>query len=209
MHIKKRDLQFFEKIRRSNLINSLCGARTANLIGTSNQNGATNLAIFNSIMHLSSNPATMGFILRPHDKVSRDTFENILSTGEFTVNQVNRTFIEKAHYTSAKFPSDQSEFDACALNPEYIEDFQAPFVSESKLKIGLKYLESKPIEVSNVSLVIGEIQHIIVPEDAVNNIGSIDIEKTGAVLVGGLYDYYESNHVAQFPFARPAEVPEF
>jgi hypothetical protein len=43
-----------------NLINSIGGIKSGNLIGTKSSNGGTNLAIFFSNMHLQSNPPLLG-----------------------------------------------------------------------------------------------------------------------------------------------------
>ena len=65
-----------EKIYRLNLINSCTGYKSANLIGSIDKEGNTNLAIFSSITHLGSDPAMIGFVLRPRT-VPRNTYNNI------------------------------------------------------------------------------------------------------------------------------------
>jgi flavin reductase (DIM6/NTAB) family NADH-FMN oxidoreductase RutF len=52
-------------VERLNLINSCTGYKSANLIATKSEDGAVNVAIFSSITHLGSNPALIGFIVRP------------------------------------------------------------------------------------------------------------------------------------------------
>ena len=64
-YFNSNDLDGLSKVYRLNLINSITGYKSANLIGTQNLNGITNLAIFSSIIHIGSNPPLMGFILRP------------------------------------------------------------------------------------------------------------------------------------------------
>jgi len=128
MHLTKKELQKTHRIKRLNLINACTGIKPANLIGTIAKNGQENLAIFSSIVHLGSNPALIGFILRPEGEVRRDTFENIRETGVYTINHIGQSFVKKAHYTSAKFNQEVSEFERCKLKSEYIAGFQAPFV---------------------------------------------------------------------------------
>ena len=41
--------------------------------------------------------------------------------------------VERAHFTSAKFSEDESEFHHCNFDEEYIKGFNAPFVKESKV----------------------------------------------------------------------------
>ncbi|PWJ43097.1 flavin reductase family protein [Sediminitomix flava] len=209
MHLTKEDIENEGRVKRLNLINSITGVKPANLIGTYSENDGSNLAIFSSVVHLGSHPALLGFILRPQHEVCRHTYENILETGVFTINRVHQEFIDKAHYTSAKFERELSEFEECQLTEEYIEGFQAPFVKESQVKLGMRYLETIPIPINDTMMVIGQIEHLIVPDHAVDEKGLIDLSSTEDVGIGGLNAYYALEKVGQFPYARPHEVPEF
>ena len=65
--MKEFDLSTIEslpKVPRLNLINSVTGYKSANLIGTCSSEGYLNLAIFSSITHLESNPPFLGFMVR-------------------------------------------------------------------------------------------------------------------------------------------------
>ena len=50
---------------RGMLLNKISGLKPANLIGTKSKSGQTNLAVFNSVVHIGANPPYLGFILRP------------------------------------------------------------------------------------------------------------------------------------------------
>ena len=71
-----KDIQEFEHLYKINLVNSLSGYKSANLIGTLSKEGKENLAVFSSVVHLGSSPPILGFILRP-TTVPRDTYKNI------------------------------------------------------------------------------------------------------------------------------------
>jgi len=167
------------------------------------------LAIFSSIIHLGSNPALIGFILRPKHEVRRHTYENILNNHYYTINHIHQSFIEQAHYTSAKFSANESEFEKCHLTEEYLFNFKSPFVKESKVKLGMKFLEALPIKLNNTVMMIGEIQHIIVDETALETNGHINLATINDVGISGLNSYYTLQKVAQFPYARPTELPDF
>ena len=92
-----RDIQKASKVFRLNLINSITGIKPGNLIGTTNKQGNTNLAIISSVVHLGSAPPLIGFILRPHHEVRRDTYENILETGQYTINHIPEKHVQQAH----------------------------------------------------------------------------------------------------------------
>lgn len=208
-HFNKKDLGELDKIKRANLINSVSGYKPANLIGTISALKQTNLAIFSSVVHIGANPPLLGFIQRPTGEVERHTYENIKETGSYTINHVHKTFAEKAHFTSAKFDRNISEFGACKLTEEFIEDFPAPFVKESKIKIGLKFVEEIPIKLNGTILVIGEIQHLILPENAWLENGNIDLNFVEDICISSLDTYHEVKQIAAFPFARPNNLPDF
>ncbi|MGJ8661580.1 MAG: flavin reductase family protein, partial [Bacteroidota bacterium] len=140
MHLTKEDIKNTDKVDRLNLINGLTGIKPANLIGTVSNDGQENVAIFSSVVHLGSNPALFGFILRPAGDVPRNTYENIKETGFYTINHVHESIVENAHFTSAKFPGDVSEFDKCGLTPIYKEGFKAPFVENAFVQLGMRFV---------------------------------------------------------------------
>ncbi len=209
MHLSKEDIENIPRIKRLNLINSVSGIKPANVVGTKSKEGIPNLSIVSSVVHLGSNPAYLGFILRPSEEVRRDTYENILETGVFTINHIHAEFVERAHYTSAKFDHKVSEFEPCGLSEEYQAEFSAPFVGESKLKMGLKHVDSLPIKVNNTLMIIGEIQHLIIPEESMDERGYLNLGLIQDVGISGLNSYYEITKIHEFPYARPDEVPDF
>ena len=209
MHLTKSDIKDLDKIKRLNIINSVTGIKPANLVGTQSKTGQTNLAIISSVIHLGSNPALIGFILRPTGEVPRHTYENLKETGVYTINHVHESFIKQAHYTSAKFDRDVSEFDSCGLEPEYMADFAAPFVKDSRLKLGMKLVEEIPIPLNGTVMIVGTIEHLVMPDDAVSNEGYIDLASIGDVGISGLNSYYALQHLETFPYARVSELPEF
>lgn len=196
-----KDILSLEKYYRVSLINKISGLKSANLIGTKNNNDISNLAIFNSVIHIGANPPFLGFIMRPL-AVDRHTYSNIKENGYFTINQVSTEIHKEAHMTSAKFSKEISEFDECGLTDIYIDDFPAPFVKESKVKIGLSFQEEHLISVNKTILIIGRIEKIILPDDAIKEDGDIDLESLNTVGVGGLDTYYECKRLARYEYAR-------
>ncbi len=208
MHYKKQAIEKMSRVERLKIINSVTGIKPANLIGTISNTGKTNVAIFSSIVHLGSDPALLGFISRPQTAEVGHTLRNIKSNGQYTISHIHPEFIKNAHYTSAKFDKDVSEFDRCGLTEEYITDFKAPFVKESSFKIGMRFKEAIDIKLNGTCLVIGEIEHLIIPQTAFVN-DMIDLEQTNGVGISGLNSYYELKKIASYPYARVSEVPKF
>jgi flavin reductase (DIM6/NTAB) family NADH-FMN oxidoreductase RutF len=191
---------------RAQLINSLSGFKSANLIGTCNEENLYNLAIFSSVFHMGASPALVGFITRPNS-VARHTVENIQQTKQFTINQVNESFWRAAHQTSARFDTGVCEFEQTGLTPWIMDGVDAPFVKESRLKYALKLREIIPIQLNNTSLVIGEITDIICDKEAIKSDGYIDIESLNTVSVSGLDSYHSSQRLSRISYAKPDTTP--
>ena len=208
MRLTKKDIENKGKVERLNLINSITGIKPANLIGTIDNEGRTNLGIFSSVVHLGSFPALIGFVMRPVGEVPRHTYENIMESGFYTINHVHPEIVKKAHYTSAKFEKEESEFGEVKLTEEYLEGFKAPFVKESWVRMGLQFVEELPIKRNGTSLIIGEIQVLDIPDEIVDEKGQLDLSST-SVGISGLNRYYDLGLKDEFPYVRRNEVPDF
>lgn len=208
LHVDKARLQALDKIKRLNIINSITGIKPANLVGTISPEGTTNLAIFSSVMHLGSNPALLGMIIRPAGEVERHTYENIKATGCYTINHVRHDMIQKAHYTSAKFRREESEFAACGLTEMYLDHWPAPYVAESTVRMGMQEVDEIPIERNGTTLLIGEVTQLYLPEEALNEQGYLDLSITGSAGISGLNTYYTLQKAGSFPYARPGILPQ-
>ncbi len=202
LHLNRNQLTEMPSRYRAQLVNSLSGFKSANLIGTCNSDGQTNVAIFSSVVHLGASPALVGFIMRP-DSVDRHTLDNIKQTKQYTINQVGETFWQKAHQTSARYLEQECEFELCGLSAEFIAGIDAPFVEESQLKYALTLKQIIPIELNNTQLVIGEITDVLYPDTALKQDGYLDIESLNTVAISGLDSYHVSERLARLSYAKP------
>ena len=200
--ITRSEIDAFEKLYRVNLINSLPGCKSLNLIGTVDSNQQTNLAIVSTLTHLGSAPPLLGYISRPVS-VDRHTLSNILETGHYTVSQVNRSIYQPAHQTSARYPREQSEFAAVGLTSVWHEAIPAPIVKESNVVTHLKLAETIDLKINNTVLVIGEVMDIIVQKDLVEADGNIDLAKADTVAGSGLDGYFTIKQLERLPYAKP------
>jgi len=187
-HIPKSDLEQLSKVERLNLINSVSGYKSAHLLGTLSKDGQTNLAVFNSVVHLGSDPAMITFTLRPLT-VERHSFENLKETEYFTLNAISADIIDKAHLTSGNFARDISEFDHTGLTPEYLKDFHAPFVQESPIKIGCKFLNSYLIKENGCLVVVASIEDIHIEEQMLLDDYWVRLDKGKVVAINGIDGY--------------------
>ncbi len=206
MSYQLSDIQSMDKIPRLNLINSISGYKPANLIGTIDADGRTNLAIFSSVVHLGSNPAMLAFIMRP-TTVDRHSYDNIQSSGQYTINHVSSDMTAEAHYTSAKFSRDKSEFDACGFIEEYHQDFRAPYVQGSPVQIGMKLEEVIPIKANGTIMVIGSVQQLHVEKSIIDEDYALNLENSVSA-ISGLNTYYKAAKIAKYPYARVGRFPK-
>ena len=199
-------LMALEQRYRAAFINSLGGFKSVVLLGTKNNDGQTNLAIFNSLFHIGANPPLCGLIVRP-DSVERHTFENIMQTGFYTVNHIKPEFYENAHQTSARYPREVSEFDATQLSAEYKGNFFAPFVVQSAVQMGLSLQQKIDLTINGTILLIGKIEFVSVPENCVQPDGFVDLETAQTVTCSGLDSYHTTQKLARLSYAKPDKWP--
>ncbi|TAE73064.1 MAG: flavin oxidoreductase [Bacteroidetes bacterium] len=200
MYFSIQQFENLDKFFRRNLINSITGFKSLNLVGTQNKDKLTNLAPFSQVFHIGANPAYIGLLVRP-DSVERHTLDNIENTKEYTLNHVLSSFYKQAHQSSARYQI--SEFEATGLTPEYSSVLKAPYVKEANIKIGLKLEERVDIKLNGTILIIGSVQEIFVPDDCVGDDGMIDLEKAGTITCSGLDTYHITQKLARLSYAKP------
>lgn len=206
MHIQSNDIAQMEQRYRAAFINSLGGFKSVIMVGTADQSGQTNLAIFNSLFHIGANPPLCGLIFRP-DSVERHTLSNIEETGFYTVNHLNADIYKQAHQTSARYPKTTSEFEATGLTPQYEPGFHAPFVAESHVRFALEMREKINLGINGTILVIGQITGVWLPDGAIQTDGFVDLEEAGTITCSGLDSYHTTQRLARLTYAKPDSFP--
>ncbi len=204
IHISRDIISQMEKIERLNLINCVTGYKSANLISTKSKNGISNVAVFSSVTHLGSNPAIIGFIIRP-TTLPRDTYKNIKETGFFTVNHITVDMIADSHHTSANYNSGVSEFDKTNLEEEYKNGIEIPFVKKSPVQLYCKYLNEYYIKENDTIHVIASIEHLFFDDNLQHKDGWLQLDKGNIVTINGLDGYCMPKLIDRFEYAR-AEV---
>ena len=207
LHIyRSEDFAQMDKRYRTQLVNSMPGIKALNLVGTRGEDGAENLAVFNSIFHVGANPPYLGMVIRP-DSVDRHTWQNIQAKGSYTLNAVGADFYRKAHQTSARYDNQTSEFDAVGLNPEYRDGVIAPFVAESAIKIGLELQEFQRVECNGTLIVIGKVVYVEINQALITEDGSVDLVKAQSVGSIGLDGYVDLGWIDRLSYAKPDREP--
>lgn len=200
--IHPTEWQKMDKRVRTTFFNLLSGFKSPVLIGTISKSGSTNLALFSSLVHIGANPPLLGFILRP-TTVARHTYQNIMDTGSYTINHITESLFQKGHQASAKYPEDVSEFEEIGLDSEYTSFGPAPYLKESPIRLGLRFVEEHIIQANGTRLMVGEVMEIQYPEEMVVEEGWFDPTSLGLVGVAGLETYFTLHYLDRLPYARP------
>ncbi len=205
-HISIREVKSWDRFYRGNFINSISGFKSVSLIGTVDTNNNPNLAIFSNIVHLGADPALIGFINRPRE-ASPHTLANIESTQCYTINHIHEELAEMAHQTSAKYDSNESEFEQTGLTPLWTTDSKAPYVKESKVRYSLELQEVISLKKNNTFLVVGAIKDIYIPTEAIQPDGFVDLSIVGSLASLGIDGYYKTSLIRRYAYAKPHQRP--
>ena len=196
------DIDKMSKIFRLNLINSITGYKSANLIGTKTDNKINNVAIFSSVTHLGSDPPLIGFITRPENG-NRNTYNNILKNKIFTINHIVKNQIISAHQSSAKYPKNVSEFDKTDLKVEFKNNFDAPFVKDSPVQIGCSFVNKYFIKENKTTLMIGQVEMLFINKKLLVEDGFVQLDREDVTTVNGLDGYALPKLIKRIPYAKP------
>ncbi len=206
MRLSSNDLQSMPSRERAALVNSLSGFKSANLIGTADPDGHSNLAIMSSVVHLGSHPPLLALVVRPGGE-ERHTLHNLLRSGHYSINHVACDMVEAAHQTAARYDRGTSEFEATGLTPTWWDDFSAPLVAEAPIKLAMELREHQELTINGTHLVIGEVIQAEIPPACHNEDGSLDLGVAGTVALTGLDSYHRSALLKRMAYAKPDQPP--
>lgn len=194
-----------ELLARVRFATSLPGAKPISLIGTTDLVGQTNLAPFSSVLHLGSSPCLLGMVSRP-DLVARHTLANLTEMRAWTINHLHPEILDAAHQCSARYPKEVSEFDATGLTLHHHPGFPAPFVKESRFRIGLELEDIIPIPANGTQLIVGRVVLVQVAEKHMMAHGGIDLVGLECLASTALDTYFQLQPLARLTHAKPDTI---
>jgi flavin reductase (DIM6/NTAB) family NADH-FMN oxidoreductase RutF len=89
------------------------------------------------------------------------------------------------------------------LREEYKGGFTAPFVKGSPVQMAMSYVEEYPIKANNTILVIGEIEHLYLPDNTLEKDGFINLSKAQITTINGLDAYAVPELKTRLDYQRP------
>jgi flavin reductase (DIM6/NTAB) family NADH-FMN oxidoreductase RutF len=193
--------------KRAQLVNSLSGVKSANVIGTQDDEGHLNCAIVTSVIHLGSDPALLGHVMRPPTgrEHGSHTYHNIKATGQYTINHVGADWYRAAHQTSARYPAQVSEFEAVGLRPVHRCGFEAPAVEEAKVSMGMEFLNEMELP-NGCKFIVGSLRWVTFDGSFWAEDGALNLAGMGVIAVTGLDGYHALSPLERLTYAKPNQA---
>jgi len=161
-------------------------------VSTQSVAGINNIAPFSFFNAACASPMVVTFApMRDSDTgKKKDTLQNVEATGEFVINIVTESLLERMDRTGENFPPEIDEFSAVGLTPVASQTVAPPRIAEAPVHFECRVLHVLHFgdgSSGSGSLVVGEVVHLHVDEDLLVN-GRIDIERLRPVArLGGPY----------------------
>ena len=154
----------------SKLLNAAVVPRPIAWVSSVSTDGQPNLAPFSYFNAVCSNPPTLLFSsgIRGITQSPKDTYHNIVATGEFVINFVTEALAEAMNITAVEAPPEVNEFDRAGLTAAPGITVNVPHVAETPIYFECKLREIVTIseEPGGAHIIIGTVTYMHV-DDAV------------------------------------------
>ena len=147
------------------------------LVSTISKDGINNLSPFSFFNAFGANPPVVAFSpsRRGRDASLKDTYNNLMETGECVIQAVTHSIVEQVSLASAEYPPDIDEFVKSGLTPIDSDLVKPKRVKESPFQMECRLVEMKSFGEGGASanLAICKVLKFHVSEDLFTN-GIID-----------------------------------
>jgi flavin reductase (DIM6/NTAB) family NADH-FMN oxidoreductase RutF len=156
------------------------------VVSTLSTDGRTNVAPFSYFTVASHTPLSLAFTVGgpKADGTEKDTFRNARPAeegglGEFVVNIADESYAEPMAMTGESMPFGHSEFDHAGLTPAPSQRVRPPRVAEAPVAFECRTTHVIPI--GDARMIIGEVVHIHVRDDLMDERLRIDPDRLAAI----------------------------
>lgn len=133
--------------------------------------GKPNIITLAWVGTVCSNPPMLGLGIRPH----RYSYGLIERSGEFVVNIPTKEILKETDFCGTVSGKDVDKFSQTGLTPEPAEKVKPPLIKECPVNIECVVKKKIPLGVHH--LVLGEIVHVHVDQEILNEKGRIDFNR--------------------------------
>lgn len=194
----------FEKLDgklRYKLLGSTVTPRPIAWVSTIGEDGKLNAAPFSFFNVFGEDPAVVGFsILHRSESDPKDTGANVRLRKEFVVNLVSEDNLDKMNISAIEFPPHYSEFSEAGLTPAKSTKIDTPRIAESHVAFECRLRQIVPLGPLR-SLVLGDVVHMHIRDDAVIDAEKCYIDTRKLLLVGRMEanSYVRTSDILQLP----------
>jgi flavin reductase (DIM6/NTAB) family NADH-FMN oxidoreductase RutF len=175
-------------------------------VSTCSNSGVNNLAPFSFFQVITPSPPTLMISPLLHaDGAMKDTARNIAENGEFVVNLVRFTEVERMNQTSGNFAVDQGEASACGVTMCDSVMVRPPRVAAVAVSFECRLASLMPYPAKQPSchVIFGEVVAAHIDEAILGADGQIDPVHLNLVSRMGADWYGRTSGDANFTLARP------
>jgi flavin reductase (DIM6/NTAB) family NADH-FMN oxidoreductase RutF len=182
-------------------------------VSTVSPDGRVNLAPFSFFNGVGSNPMTLLFCpVNNPDGSEKDTLRNCKpvaegGTGEFVVNVAVETYAASVAAAGEALPYGESEFALAGLAPAPSREVKPPRVAESPICFECRTLQvvrTNPGAPSGGNVVIGEVVHLFVRDEVVDERLHVDPDRMHTIGRMGGTTYCRTRDRFDMPIGRAA-----
>ncbi len=187
MEICPKDLQLRDRYK---LMIGAIVPRPIAVVATVSPRDLPNLAPFSFFCGVGSNPMTLAFCPgNKPDGSEKDTLRNCApvaegGTGEFVVNVATEAWARPMAVTAEPLPHEESEFDLAGLTAVASRAVAPPRVAESPIAFECRTLQivrTNAGAAGGGNLVLGEVVHVYVADDLVDEHWHVDPDRLAAI----------------------------
>jgi flavin reductase (DIM6/NTAB) family NADH-FMN oxidoreductase RutF len=143
-------------------------------VSTVGKGGALNVAPFSYFNAITNRPPLIGISVTQRAGEPKDTLRNIQETGDFVVNVVNESMLERVVQASGDWPRGVDEFQLTGFTPVKSDLVQSPRVAESPASLECRLF--RVIELGDSYFTVGEIVRVHVADEVMTD-GRVDVAK--------------------------------
>lgn len=182
------------------------------LVSTVSPNGAQNLAPFSYFNAVGHFPMALLFCVgRRPDLSEKDSLRNARfvedgGTGEFVVNAAVESYAQHVAVAAQPLPYEESEFELTSLTPVASSVVQPPRIAESPVSFECRTTHVVPV--GGFHVVIGEVVHVFIRDDLLDERFHIDADKLAALgrMAGSTYCRTRDRFELRDQFKRPTQA---
>jgi flavin reductase (DIM6/NTAB) family NADH-FMN oxidoreductase RutF len=180
------------------LLSSVVVPRPIAWVGSYDADGTPNLAPYSFFNVVSAAPPVVYFAPGGTGERRKDSANNAVESGAFTVHLVTRDLAAAMNETSASLPPEEDEFEHAGLDRVEATHVDAPRLPDARVALECELYDTQ--EIGRQTLVFGEVVYAHVDDDALVD-GKPDVRELDAV--GRLAGNYYASTDDRFRLDRP------